>query len=80
MRRTYAWGNAPNEERVIVMNDGWIRPDAPEDLGDSVVAFGALGLIAGTALGNPSIGVICGLILGAMADGLLIVRAERVRH
>lgn len=61
------------------MEDGWIRPEASEDFGDAVVAWGAVGLIAGTALGNPSFGVICGLILGAIADGLAVVRASHAR-
>lgn len=61
------------------MNDGWVRPTAPEDMGDSLVACGAIGLIAGTALHNPFIGVVCGLILGALADSLLVLRKERIR-
>lgn len=61
------------------MNDGWIRPSAPEDFGDSLVACGAVGLIAGTALGNAGLGVMFGLILGAMADAFFIVRNAPAR-
>jgi uncharacterized protein YqgC (DUF456 family) len=58
----------------MIAMDGWIRPSVREDFGDSLVACGALGLIAGTFLHNPSIGVIFGLILGAVVDAVLVVR------
>jgi hypothetical protein len=61
------------------MNDGWIRPAAPEEFGDSLVAGGALGLIAGTALHMAGIGVVLGLIVGALVDSLVVLRKARVR-
>lgn len=60
------------------MNDDWIRPRASEDFGDAFIVSGCLGLILGTALGNPSIGVIAGLIVGAIADGLIAGEVVRV--
>jgi hypothetical protein len=56
------------------MNWDPARPRVTEELGDSVVACGAFGLILGTALRNPAIGVFLGLIVGAMVDGALVAR------
>ncbi len=61
------------------MTDQWLEPRVSEDFGDAFIAAGFLGLIAGTALGNPSMGVICGLIAGAVTDGLIVAKAERAR-
>ncbi len=80
MRRTTTKGPYRAElQQVIAMNDGWLRPSASEDFGDAFIVSGSLGLIAGTALGNPSIGVICGLIAGAIADGFIVARAARAK-
>jgi hypothetical protein len=59
------------------MYDDWqpIRPS--EEFGDPLVIGGVFGLVIGIVARSPFVGVACGLIVGAICDGVRVFRAAR---
>jgi F0F1-type ATP synthase assembly protein I len=60
------------------MYDDW-QPERPsEEFGDALVIGGVFGLVIGVVAHNPFIGVVCGLILGVICDGVRVAREMRL--